>query len=480
MRKILIMFLVILVVGSIPTASAISTLSIGAISYDSTVVKDESITVTSSIGASSVSGTVVVDVTLTDNSGLFSIPTATKSLTFTSDGTQAVSWTITATSSGDDSTPFTIQASGDDGSSSSKTSSSVITVQDRPVISVSKSSDKTSVVAGDSVTISYTVSNSAAVGAASATNTNVALVLPSGWSLTSGSSSYAIGTLAPGASSLGSWVVTADSPSLSNTITLDTTSTIPGGTVSKTISISGPAGSTPPSGGGGGGGGGDGGSNEPTANIEINQAEYIQKVVKDQSVDFSFTEVKTPVIGVSFYTLLIPSNEVEVRVQQLYNRSVSTTIDPPGEVYSNLNIICGLTSAKEINDVKIKFKVKKDWLDNKGIDSSEIVLYRWNDDKWNALPTAQTNADNKDVYYTAETPGFSAFAISTRTADNAVDTSVDKKSLAEMTSEQENSPEADTAADVQPKKKGLLPGFEIFVTITGLLAVAYIILRKDD
>lgn len=497
MRKILLMLLLILVLGLIPTASAISTLTIGAISYDGTPVKNESTTVRSSISASSISGTVVVNVTLTDNSGLFSIPAATKSLTFTADGKQAISWTITATSLGNDSTPVTIQASGDDGSSASKTLLSLITVQDSPVISVTTSSDNTSVVAGDTVIIRYTVSNSAAVGAASATNTNIALVLPRGWSLTggqslisdsfddeeeegeeldevtgywslkSGISPHALGTLAPGASTSGLWVVTADYPSSSNTITLDTTSSRPGGTVSETISISGPASSTPSS--------DDSNDGEPTANIAIDQAEHIQKVIlKDQSVDFSFKEVKTPVMGISFYTLVIPPNEVEIHVQQLYNRSVSTTIDPPGEVYTNLNIIYILTSAKEIKDLKIKFKVKKNWLDNKGIESSEIALYRWNDNKWNALLTTQINADSENVYYTADTPSLSAFAISTKTAD----TSVNEISPAETTLKQKKTPDVDTTVDLQPEKKGLLSSFEIFMLMTGLLAVAYIIVRK--
>ncbi|MCK5660501.1 MAG: hypothetical protein KAH86_04015, partial [Methanosarcinales archaeon] len=67
------------------------------------------------------------------------------------------------------------------------------------------------------------------------------------------------------------------------------------------------------SGGNSGGGGGGGGSNEPSANIEINQVEYLQNIVKDTTTDYSFAEPKTPVTGVSFYTQMIPSRAVEVR-----------------------------------------------------------------------------------------------------------------------------------------------------------------------
>src|SRR4030065_1149052 len=97
-QKIIISILFLLL--AIQAASAAATLDVGTISYDSTVVKDESITVSSSVTASAVTGTLTVDVTLTDNSGLFSITTATQQLQFTTNSTKAISWTIKATSSG--------------------------------------------------------------------------------------------------------------------------------------------------------------------------------------------------------------------------------------------------------------------------------------------------------------------------------------------------------------------------------------------
>ncbi|MCK5659926.1 MAG: PGF-pre-PGF domain-containing protein, partial [Methanosarcinales archaeon] len=168
---------------------------------------------------------------------------------------------------------------------------------------------------------------------------------------------------------------------------------------------------TPSSGGGGGGGGG--GSTEPSANIEINQVEYIQKVTKGNTTDFAFKESKTPVVGVSFYTLMTPTGEVEVRVQQLYNRSVATMADLPGTVYKHLNIICSLSSPKEINNVKIKFKVSNNWMSENGVTSSDIVLYRWHDNKWNVLPTQKTESDGAYTHFSSDSPGFSPFGIST-------------------------------------------------------------------
>lgn len=164
--------------------------------------------------------------------------------------------------------------------------------------------------------------------------------------------------------------------------------------------------------GGGGGGGGGGGSNEPPSNIEINQVEYIQKVVQNTPVDFSFTKPRTPVIGIAFSPVLTPSKEVEVRVQQLYNRSVFTTSDAPGTPYKHLNIITGLSAPKEIKDTKVRFMVPKAWMAEKGITSSDIVLQRWNNGVWNILPTSVVQQTDNGTLFEAETPGFSPFTIS--------------------------------------------------------------------
>jgi len=124
--NVILILLLVFLTGYVSSASAAASLSVGTISYDTIIVKDESITITSSVTASSVSGTLTVDVTLTDNSGLFTIPTATQQVQFTTDGTQSVSWTITAASTGTNSAPFTIRAIGDDsGNSASGTSSTV-------------------------------------------------------------------------------------------------------------------------------------------------------------------------------------------------------------------------------------------------------------------------------------------------------------------------------------------------------------------
>jgi len=63
-----------------------------------------------------------------------------------------------------------------------------------------------------------------------------------------------------------------------------------------------------------------------------------------------------------------------------------------------------------VKDVEIEFKVPKSWLDAKKYDKEKIALIRYYDG-WSTLDTALTDEDNTYVYYRAQSPGFSIFAI---------------------------------------------------------------------
>ena len=64
-----------------------------------------------------------------------------------------------------------------------------------------------------------------------------------------------------------------------------------------------------------------------------------------------------------------------------------------------------------IKNTKIKFKVEKSWIENESINQTNITLWRYHNNTWTALNTTYKNTDNEYVYYTAETPGFSTFAV---------------------------------------------------------------------
>lgn len=64
------------------------------------------------------------------------------------------------------------------------------------------------------------------------------------------------------------------------------------------------------------------------------------------------------------------------------------------------------------SEATIYFKVKKSWLEQNSLQKENIVLSHYTEGGWVELPTEIIDEDGEYVYYAADTPGFSFFAIS--------------------------------------------------------------------
>ena len=240
MRRITLLMALVLAIGIVPIAGA-SSLTIGTPAYDSSVVKGNSFSVTASITASGVgSSGISVTATLQDNTGgAVTITSAEQVKAYATNTSQTFTWTVTANTPGTYSGPFTVSASASDGGTGSPAAgTTALTIKDRPVLELVLTQNLTTVDAGDSVRLNYTVTNSGSGDAADATDVNVSLILPDGWSLSDGTTSYDLGTIEPGANKAGYWIVTAVSPDATNTLTVPVTSTALGGTVAGAYTLS--------------------------------------------------------------------------------------------------------------------------------------------------------------------------------------------------------------------------------------------------
>ena len=65
----------------------------------------------------------------------------------------------------------------------------------------------------------------------------------------------------------------------------------------------------------------------------------------------------------------------------------------------------------DLKSLEFKFKVEKTWINNNKIDKETIKLIRYHDSEWQNLSTTLNNENETYVYYTAESPGFSTFAV---------------------------------------------------------------------
>ena len=165
-----------------------------------------------------------------------------------------------------------------------------------------------------------------------------------------------------------------------------------------------------------GGGGGAGGSPEPQSNVEAKELSQTF-IASGQTVKFDFPQKATPVVYVNFDSKKTAGKTTTI-VEMLKGKSTLVSELPSDEVYKYLNIWVGnsgFATSKNIENAVVCFKVEKSWIQDKKIDKSSITLNRYSDKKWNELPTNLSGEDDKYLYFTAKTPGFSPFAITGKT-----------------------------------------------------------------
>jgi hypothetical protein len=97
--------------------------------------------------------------------------------------------------------------------------------------------------------------------------------------------------------------------------------------------------------------------------------------------------------------------------------SGSNITAPPGIVYQYISLVPARYTS--ITKAVIHFTVPQSWLDETHIDLKNIVMYHQTANGWEALPTTVLFTKDGTVYFSAESTGFSLFAIAgTPTAAN--------------------------------------------------------------
>ncbi len=227
-------------------------------------------------------------------------------------------------------------------------------------------------------------------------------------------------------------------------------------------------------------GGSGGASPSPESSKNIKMKEISQAFVSSgNSVKFSFPKNVTSVTSITFDAKKTAGKTTTI-VEMLKGKSTLVSELPSGEVYKSLNIWVGNggygNDKANLENAVIGFKVEKSWMQDKGIDSSSIILNRYSDKKWNELPTSFSGEDDKYLYFTAKSPGFSPFAVTAKTAAvQESGTEMQPESGAEDV--QENSGSTEENFEQQNEKEGNTskeenaPGFEMILGVAGLLGV---------
>jgi len=224
-------------------------------------------------------------------------------------------------------------------------------------------------------------------------------------------------------------------------------------------------------------GGGGGGSPEPASNVETKELSQAF-VTNGNHVKFEFTRNATCVKGIEFDAKRTFGKTTTI-VEMLKGKSKIVPELPQGVVYKNVNIWVGnegMGTPENIENALIGFKVEKSWIMENGIDLPSVTLHRYHDNVWNALPTVMADEDEEYFYFTAETPGFSPFAIAGE--GKAVAISPEGGLEAEDMEEGLIDGEVTAPAEQEEKKS---PGFVAVFALSGLLSGMYLLrMRKGQ
>ncbi len=219
------------------------------------------------------------------------------------------------------------------------------------------------------------------------------------------------------------WTVTLGTTDCVYSVAGKVTST-PDGTGTKTDTTTGTitcsSGCTSPSSSSPGSSGGGGGSattviaeDASQKNIAAFKTHTFAKIEQGANPVLSIDKPEIAVNEIKFEAAKSLSN-VEIKVSSLKEKP--TVLPAANSVYQYLEIAPKNLKSTDMNKATITFKVTKYWLGATGFKESDVALSRYASNAWNELPTKVLSSDANAVTYSAETPGFSYFAIVSKAA----------------------------------------------------------------
>ncbi|MFH1399240.1 MAG: PGF-pre-PGF domain-containing protein [Candidatus Woesearchaeota archaeon] len=424
--------------------------------YDTSVLKDSTFTVTAPIQASELSSDVTATLTPSSGIGLSCPSTSDCQKTVSQSGGSAV-FTVRADTTGVKTSPFTISANSGSTSASDVTASTAITVSELPSWSINLAKSASEVSAGDEVTLTLSIT----ISSGTLEDAQVALTKPSGWSITTGSSTYSLGDLSSSTQSV--WTLSADSPSATNSFTVAVTGSN-SASKSKSTSVTEEDEDTGASPAGGSGGGGFSAYSPDAYSITLVNLPAGLKTLTINKENVSFTsievDVKNSITGIVKITLN-PIDEGDFP-------ELPSKLE--GAVYGYLNLTKTGIAGSDITSIKIFFKVEKSWLESTRVTRDNIRLYRYTD-RWNQLQTTFIEEKDGFLHFKADSPGFSYFAVGGIVSAAKEETLLEKLFKDTEIEDQATQHEEQSASVEKPGKFNILPVILIAVICLVIIAV---------
>jgi PGF-pre-PGF domain-containing protein len=330
-------------------------------------------------------------------------------------------------------------------------------IKTSPSLVATVSPTSASVEQGSTFTLSLNIQNNGETTARFGSIT----VSPSYFNISSGCSPSDIS--GGGSAGISCTISASDSATLgSNTLSILISPTN-ADSVTKTVSVtvSEQTTTTTPGGGNGGGDGGGGGGGNKT---EKKKSQTWSKITPGKA---EIMHVDDPDIGLKMINITVknPAQTVTITVTKLAGKPASVVHEISGKVYKYIEINASNLVEENISNIKIQFQVNKSWISSNNINRATIALNRYKDNIWQELTTKELSEDNDYLYYEAETPGFSTFAV---TGEEAMATTVAATTVATTI--------ATTVKTTIPYIPTEMGGIQSWVIILLILIVAVIII----
>ncbi|WP_445475396.1 PGF-pre-PGF domain-containing protein [Methanococcoides methylutens] len=228
------------------------------------------------------------------------------------------------------------------------------------------------------------------------------------------------------------------------------------------------------------GGGGGGASGEAYENIAFKDVKT-ENIIDGHKISYVFDKEQNAIQYVNF-SALRNYGRVSTTIEMLKDRSSIVDESAPGIVYGNFNIWvgkAGFATENNIADPVIGFRVAKEWITENRINVNSIVMYRHNEAKWNALNTEKIGEDDSYIYFEADTPGFSPFAIAADIdAEALTDNTVSEDEISDSDTDTDANTQSVEENDTETESNGI-PGFSIFTSVF-VLAFACLFRKRKN
>jgi len=222
---------------------------------------------------------------------------------------------------------------------------------------------------------------------------------------------------------------------------------------------------------GGGGGGGAGGTPLPTESASFGSITAGETSTK--------TYAKANDIYISQIALTMSEDTKNAIVQVIRYLSKPVSIpDPDNPAFAYMGITGFNFQSADLENAVMKFRVNNTWIEENNIDTDTVKLMRLVNSSWTELPTELSFDGAQWMYYTAETTGFSYFAI---TGEEKSEAEAEQTVVQENLTEDVNKTvvvEEEIVEDVQEKTSWWLLITLVLLALSALSIPIYVYIKK--